>query len=248
MGGNWGTRIFLLLVLAVIVGGFVIYALNREPSDYEQERESLSLDTAETLQPWLIGFRISLGTIVVLGLAGLVRAFIRRLEKTNSETYPNEQGIFPAKVIKQGEALVDINRLPDGKAITAVLGGKTGLLLVLLFRYIFRREVPELTQQPIVIVTPHDTSPEQLAVTDAAQRAQLASAVFGGSPARPPAAAVQALLPPATNGRRAEQQLPPMLAAGSEPREVHLLLQAARQQWDTAELADVVDVTPEPAL
>lgn len=245
---NCGTRVFLLLVVAILVVGFVSYALLKSPSDYDHERQAMSLETARTLQPWLIGFRIALGIILLLGLAGLVRTGVALLENRKKLIYPDEHGQFPVRVVKPGEALVDINRLPDGKAVTAVVGGKAGLLLTLLFRCLLRRPVPEITQTPVVLVMPHDTSPEQLAVTEAAQRAQLASAVFGGSPARPPAQAMTALLAGAPQAQPTPDRLPPWLDEGQGPREVQLLLQAARQQWLRGEPGEtVVDAITPPA-
>lgn len=237
---NCGTRVFVLLAIAILVAGVVSYALLKPPSDYEYEREAMSLEIARTLQPWLIGFRIALSVILVAGLAGIIRAAIHRLEKDTNLFYPDERGQFPARLIHHGEALVDINRLADGKAVTGVVGGRIGLLLILLFRHILKRPVPELSETPVVLVMPHDTSPEQMAVTDAAQRAQLASAVFGGSPARPPAQVMAALLASVPQAQPAPDRLPPWLDEGQGPREIQLLLQAARQQWLQGGPADMI--------
>ena len=231
MNEGCGTKTFALSVIVIIVISIVCYLLLKAPSNYELERQAMSLETARALQPWLIGFRVALGAILILGLAGIVRTVVHRLENRNRLIYPNEHGQFPARLVRPGEALVDINRLPDGKAVTGVVGGRIGLLLTLLFRYVFHRPLPELTQTPIVLVMPPDTSPEQMATTSAAQRVQLAAAVFGGNPARPPAQAMTALMANVPQGEPAPDRLPPWLDEGQGPREVQLLLQAARQQW-----------------
>lgn len=217
----------------------------REPTDYEVAQQRLQLERAEALQPWTIGLGIAwrvlaigFGLAIAMGLIGLMRVGLRHLDMHARLIPPDpETGQFPAVKVRRGEALVDLNRMPDGKVMTGVVGGRAGLLLVLLFRYVLGRDVPELTEQPAVLVTPPDTSPAQLAVTQDAQRVQMLAAVSRGTRPHEAGQALQAVSTPAHR----PVGLPPLLVEAQQPREVQLLLEAGRRQWQREPDGDVVD-------
>lgn len=235
----------MLLTAAILILALVaIGLLTREPSAAELARSRLQIERAETLQPWTVALGVALrvlaigaGLALVLGLAAVVRAVARWLDTQSRLIRPDrETGQFPAVKVRRGEAVVDLNRLPDGKVMTGVVGGKTALLLILFFRYVLRREVPELTEQPaIIIVTPPDTSAEQLQVTTQAQVGQALAAASRGMSPQQAGQAVQALLP----GQRLDRGLPPLLVEERQPKEVQLLLEAGKRQWD--QRGDIVD-------
>lgn len=232
------------LILIVIIGGLLI----REPSAEQLARSRLAVERAEALQPWTIALGVALramaiaaGGLLVVGLLSAIRAAARWLDTQSRLIRPDQQtGQFPAVKVRRGEAVVDLNRLPDGKAMTGVVGGRTALLLVLFFRHVLHKEVPELTEQPAVLLAPPATSPEQMQVTTQAQVGQaLAAASRGGDPQRA-ALAAQVLAPP---GRQA-QSLPPLLVEEAAPREVRLLLDAARREWRQGQEDETIDAWP----
>lgn len=232
-----------ILILAVVAIGL----LTREPSAAELARSRLQIERAEALQPWTVALGVALrvlaigaGLALVLGLIATVRAAARWLDTQSRLIRPDrETGQFPAVKVRRGEAVVDLNRLPDGKAMTGVVGGKTALLLILFFRYVLRKELPELTEQPTIILTPPDTSPAQLQVTTQAQAGQALAAASRGMSPQQASQAVQALLP----GQRTDRGLPPLLVEERQPREVQLLLEAGRRQWDQG--GEIVDAASE---
>ena len=240
-------QLVLLTVTILILAVVAIGLLNREPSEADLARSQLQIERAEAFQPWTVALGVALrllvigaGLVLVLGLAAAVRAAVRWLDTQARLIRPDrETGQFPAVKVRRGEAVVDLNRLPDGKAMTGVVGGKTALLLVLLFRYVFHKEVPELTEQPAVIVTPPDVSPEQLQITGQAQIGQALAAASRGMSPQQAGQAVQALLP----GQRLERGLPPLLVEERQPREVQLLLEAGKRQWD--QRGETIDGTRE---
>ena len=239
-----------LLVAAAVLASMALIAglLFREPSAEQMVRSQLAVDRAKALQPWTIALGIALramamavGGFLTLGLLSAIRAAVRWLDTQSRLIRPDRQtGLFPAVKVRRGEAVVDLNRLPDGKAMTGVVGGKTALLLVLFFRYVLHKEVSELTEQPAILLAPPATLPEQIQVTTQAQAGQaLAAASRGGDPQRA-ALAAQALTPP---GKQA-QSLPPLLVEGAAPREVQLLLNAARQEWRQGQQDGTIDALP----
>lgn len=230
----------ILLALAVLAA----YLLMKEPSSAEMARSRLQIERAEALQPWNVAMgvvwrvvAIGVGLALLLGLMAGIRVVVRWLDTRSRLIRPDPQtGQFPAVKVRGGEAVVDLNRLPDGKVMTGVVGGKVGLLLVLLFRYVLGREVPEVTEQPAILVTPADTSAAQLQVTSQAQAVQALAAASRGTTAQQATQAAQAVL----SLRRVERGLPPLLVEESQPHEMQLLLEAGRRQWHQAN-GEVVD-------
>ena len=229
-------------VLAAVALG--VFLLTREPSAVEAAKAQLQIERAAAWQPWnvVLGIAwrvvaIGVGLALLLGLMAAVRAVGHKLDLNARLIRPDQEtGQFPAIKVRRGEAVVDLNRLPDGKVMTGVVGGKVGLLLVLLFRYLFDKELPELTEQPAILVLPPDTSPAQLQVTGQAQAVQGLAAASRGTTMNQAVQAAQALLPL----RPVDRGLPPLLVEEGQPREVQLLLEAGRRQWQS-QSDEVVD-------
>lgn len=254
LGCSARTLFAALGVLALIFLAAAV--LLREPSAAEVARTRLNIERAEALQPWNVALgiawravAIAAGAVLLLALAAGIRSALHWLDTRSRLIHPDRQtGQFPAVKVRRGEAIVDLNRLPDGKVMTGVVGGKVGLLLVLVLRCVLRKDVPDtfaslstwLTEQPAILVTPADTSPAQLQVTSQAQAVQALAAASRG-PAGPAAVAGRNMLP----GRPLEQGLPPLLLEDRQPREVQLLLEAGRREWDRAVDGKIVDVVAE---
>jgi hypothetical protein len=239
----------VLAAAAVLsLGVLAVFLVTRELSAVETARAQLQIERAEAWQPWTVALGIAwrvvaigVGLALLLGLVAAMRVLVRWLDTRSRLIRPDPQtGQFPAVKVRRGEAVVDLNRLPDGKVMTGVVGGKVGLLLVLLLRHVLGREVPELSEQPAILITPPDTSAAQLQVTGQAQAVQALAAASRGTTAQQAVQAAQAMLPM----RQTDRGLPPLLIDGTQPREVQLLLEAGRRQWTQDEGDEVVDVSP----
>jgi hypothetical protein len=234
------TRVLFGTVATLALVFLAVALLLREPSAAETARMNLEIERARALQPWNVALgiawrvvAIAAGGVLFLALAAGIRSGLHWLDTRARLIHPDPQtGQFPAVKVRRGEAIVDLNRLPDGKVMTGVVGGKVGLLLVLVLRYVLRKDVPELTEQPAILVTPADTSPAQLQVTSQAQAVQALAAASRG-PGAP--AAASAMFP----NRSVPQPLPPLLLEERQPREVQLLLEAGRREWDEGQIIDV---------
>jgi hypothetical protein len=250
--GCRGAFIALTLVLVVVVG-IVAYLLLRPPSAYDHVQEQMRIERAEALQPWNLALSITLRALLIGAGVTLILLLLRAtlagahwLDNKSRQIYPDDAGQFPAVKVRPGEAVVDLNRLPDGKAMTGVVGGKVGILVVLAVRYLLGRDVPELTDRPAVLVQPSDTSPAQLQVTGQAQAVQaLAAANRSGRPAsqRTTSRVVESL----AAARQQPQALPLEVRVetlAEQPRQMQLLLEAGRREWQAGEVdgqGDVVD-------
>jgi hypothetical protein len=240
-------RAMMLTAVLLVLACVGLWLISREPSAEQIARSRLAIERAEALQPWTIalgvalrGVAIAAGVVLLMGLVMAVRSAARWLDTQSRLIRPDSQtGQFPAVKVRRGEAVVDLNRLPDGKAMTGVVGGKTALLLVLFLRYVLGKDVPELTEQPAILIRPPDTSPEQMRVTAQAQVGQALAAASRGMTPGDAVQAAQALLPQ----HRTPPGLPPLLVEGRQPREVQLLLAAGRRHWDRSQADDVVDGT-----
>jgi hypothetical protein len=250
-GSGLSCNVEALLIVAALatVVALVLFLLNREPSAAEAARTQLQIERAEAWQPWNVALGIAwrvvaigAGLALLAGLVAAVRAGVHKLDLNARLIRPDrETGQFPAIKVRRGEAVVDLNRLPDGKVMTGVVGGKAGLLLALLLRYVLGKDVPELTGQPAIIVTPPDTSPAQLQVTTQAQAGQALAAASRGTTAQQAVQMAQALLPQ----HPVDRGLPPLLLGETQPREIQLLLEAGRRQWGHGLADEVVDVSPQ---
>jgi len=218
-------KVTLIAAALLILGVLAIFLLTREPSVAEIARSRLQIERAEAWQPWTVALGIAwrvvaigVGLVLLLGLVAAMRVLVRWLDTRSRLIRPD----------------------PHGKGMTGVVGGKVGLLLVLLLRHVLGREVSELTEQPAILITPPDTSAAQLQVTGQAQAVQALAAASRGTTAQQAVQAAQAMLPM----RQADRGLPPLLVEGTQPREVQLLLEAGRRQWTQDKGDEVVDVSP----
>jgi hypothetical protein len=245
---GYRTTTILITVVALAIGVIGLYSLLHQPSEYEQFQQRLAMERAESLQGWNLALNIAwrviligIGIALLLGLAAAIRASAHKLDLNSRLIHPDQQtGQFPAVRVRQGEAVVDLNRLPDGKVMTGVVGGKAALLLALFFRYVLGKKVPDLTNQPAILIEPPDTSPEQMQITTQAQATQAIAAASRGGDMQQTARIAQALSLPT----RQPPTLPPLLVKGTEPQEVRLLLDAAWQQWERDMHGDLIDVPP----
>lgn len=229
LGCTAGT-VVALVVVVVIIAAILSLASALSSTDTKDAQSSLTLERAEALQPWNLAVAIALRVLLVVAFLGLLVIGLRWLDARARTIRPDrETGQMPAYRARRGETIIDLNRAVDGKAQTALLGGKTLLLAALLFRYVLRREPPPELRQPAVTVLPPDVSPEQMQVTTQAQAVQaLAAASRGGDPQQT-ARTAQMLTSPA----RQPPSLPPLLIDESiAPQETQLLLAQARREWD----------------
>lgn len=233
--GACSIRGIVILIIALISIGAGAWLLSRAPSTEQMARSQLAIERAETLQPWNMALgvtwrivAIGVGLVLLLGLVAAIRAGARWLNLRSRLIHADrETGQFPAVEVSPGAAVVDLNRLPDGKVMTGVLGGKTALLLTLFFRHLLGKEVPEIDERPSVIIQRHDTSPEQLQVTTQAQAAQALAAASRGMTSTQATQAAQGLLM-----RPVQRDLPPLLVEENAPHDVQLLLEEGKRQWD----------------
>jgi len=225
--------IVAVVVVVVFLAASLALVSALSSSDARDTRSSLALERAEALQPWNIAVAIALRLLLVVAFLGLLLVGLRWLDARARTIRPDrETGQMPAYRARRGETIIDLNRAVDGKAQTALLGGKTLLLAALLFRYVLRREPPPELRQSAVTVLPPDVSPEQVQVTSQAQAVQaLAAASRGGDPQQT-ARAARMLTSPA----RQPHSLPPLLVdETSAPRETQLLLAQARREWQVSD-------------
>ena len=244
LGCSWEALLIGVALLTIVA--LVLFLWLQEPSTVETAKAQRRIERAEAWQPWNVALgivwrvvAIGVGLTLLAGLVAAVRAGVRKLDLNARLIRPDrETGQLPAYRARRGETIIDLNRVVDGKAQTAILGGKTLLLTALLFRYVLRREPPPELRQPAISVLPPDVSPAQVQVTTQAQAVQaLAAASRGGSPQQTAQAVQMLTAPPAA----LPHGLPPLLAEGTQPREVQLLLEAGRRQWQS-QSDEVVDV------
>jgi hypothetical protein len=121
-------RIFvLLLLLAVAVGvGLWLGARPRQPTPYQVERASLSLEMARTMQPFQIAFRVLLGLVALFTLGGLGWGAVRWLNRRADTVYPDRSGLYPIREGRVGQAKVfhDPNRTLTGTTVYAAGEGR----------------------------------------------------------------------------------------------------------------------------
>jgi hypothetical protein len=229
LGCTAGAIVTLVVVVVIIAAILALVSALSSPGA-KDAHSTLALERAEALQPWNIAVAIALRVLLVVSFLGLLVVGLRWLDARARTIHPDrETGQMPAYRARRGETIIDLNRAVDGKAQTALLGGKTLLLAALLFRYVLRREPPPELRQPAVTVLPPDISPEQLQVTTQAQAVQALTAASRGGDPQQTARTAQMLTPPA----RQPQSLPPLLVDETiAPRETQLLLVQARREWD----------------
>ena len=196
-------RLLLFGALVVVALGVGLWVSSdpREPTAYDLERSSMSLELTRTLQPFKVAFRVLFGVIVLITLAGLGWGGVRWVNRRADTVYPDRAGLYPIREGHIGGAKVfhDPNRAVTGSTVYA--SGEPQIEV--------RHPLPE------------GQAYAQHQVTGQAQAAQaLRAAVSGTMPfpagERPP---IDALL-----DRRLSRPLPEVKALEWEPSHIERLL------------------------
>jgi hypothetical protein len=117
-----GTILLGMLLVAVIGAGLWWLASSPStPTAYDLQRSSMSLEFARTMMPFRIAFRILLGGIVLLTLAGLGWGLVHWLNRRSETMYPDRAGLYPIREGRIGRATVfhDPNRTVTGSTVYA---------------------------------------------------------------------------------------------------------------------------------
>lgn len=116
-------RLFLFGLLLLLAVGVGLWLGNspRQPTAYDLERSSMSLEFARTLLPFRVAFRVLLGTVVLLTFAGLGWGGVRWLHRRADTVYPDQAGLYPLREGRIGGAKVfhDPNRTLTGSTLYA---------------------------------------------------------------------------------------------------------------------------------
>jgi len=193
--------IFLAILLVIALGvGLVLGSRPDEPSAYELERSSISLEMAHTMLPFQIAFRVLLGAIVLLTLGGVGWGMVRWLHRRADTVYPNHAGLYPIREGHIGGAKVfhDPNRTLTGTTVYA-------------------SDVPQLeVQHPI----PQGQTYAQQQVTAQAQAAQVLRAAVSGTALNAGDRSPLELMA----DRRVSRPLPEVTSLDLEPSHIERLL------------------------
>jgi hypothetical protein len=112
----------LLMVLVFGVGlGLWLGSGSREPTSYQVERASMSLQLARTMFPFQVAFRVLLGLVLLFTMGGLGWGAVRWLNRRAATVYPDAAGLYPIREGRVGRAKVfhDPNRIPTGTTVYA---------------------------------------------------------------------------------------------------------------------------------
>lgn len=111
-----GALAILALALGLWLGGAF-----RKPSAYESELASMNLEMARTMLPFKIAFRVLVGGVILLTLAGLGWGGVRWLHRRVDTLYPDQAGLYPIREGRVGQAKVfhDPNRTLGGTTVYA---------------------------------------------------------------------------------------------------------------------------------
>ena len=114
-------RILLIVaVIALAVGvGLWLGSRDRQPTAYQLERASMSLEMARTMLPFQVAFRVLLGLVALLTLGGLGWGAVRWLNRRADTVYPDHAGLYPIREGRVGQAKVfhDFNRTLTGTTV-----------------------------------------------------------------------------------------------------------------------------------
>ena len=194
----------------VLTGLFVVAALGiglwlgrqpRQPSAYEIQRTAMDLQLTRTMLPFRAAFRIALGVILLLLLAGFGWGVVRWLHRRAGTVYPDRSGLYPIREERVGGAKVfhDPNRAFAGSTVYAAGG----------------RDIDVLHAMPV------GQQSAQQQITAQAQAAQaLRAAVSGSAPLPSPDRFPADLL----GERRLAPPLPEVRTLELEPSHVERLL------------------------
>jgi hypothetical protein len=156
-----------LAILAAVGVGLVLGGRARGQTAYELERAAVSVQLARRMLPYKVAFRVALGAVLLLTLAGLGWGTVRWLHRRAEMVYPNGAGLYPIREGRIGGVKVfhDPNRALGGSTLYAT-GGRNIRV-----------------QHPL----PPGQEVAQQQITAQAQVAQAVRAAVSGSSPLPPA-------------------------------------------------------------
>jgi len=116
-------RILLIgvLIVAAVSVGLWLGSRGRQPTPYQIERASMSLEMARTMLPFQIAFRVLLGLVTLFTVGGLGWGAVRWLNRRADTVYPDRAGLYPIREGRVGQAKVfhDPNRTLTGTTVYA---------------------------------------------------------------------------------------------------------------------------------
>jgi hypothetical protein len=172
-----------------------------EPTLRERERAAMDTEVDRAMVPFRIAFRVGIGAVTVLTLAGLAWATVRWLNRRVDTVYPDRSGLYPIREQRVGRTKVfhDPNRALTGATVYAVGDHRISV------------------DHPLAL----GQEDAQQQVTGQAQAAQaLRAAVSGVSPLRPAQMPVIDALTP----QRVSRALPEVKVLDLEPSHIERLL------------------------
>ncbi|MFN2166843.1 MAG: hypothetical protein ACK2U9_11355, partial [Anaerolineae bacterium] len=114
-------RALLFASIMVITLGMGLWLGNDPTSPTPQEiaRSTMDAELEQTMLPFRVAFRILLGSIILLTLAGLGWGAIRWMLRRADTVYPDQAGLYPIREERVGSAKVfhDPNRTMAGTTI-----------------------------------------------------------------------------------------------------------------------------------
>jgi hypothetical protein len=194
--------LLLVFLLALAVGlGLWLGSRPRQPTRYDVERTSMSIQMARTMLPFRIAFRVLLGLVALFTLSGLGWGAVRWLNRRADSVYPNQAGLYPVREGRVGQAKVfhDPNRTLTGTTVYAA------------------GEQTITVQQPL----PQGRVDVQQQVTSQAQAAQALRAAVSGPTSLPPG---HALPRDVLDEVRVTRPLPEVKSLDLEPSHIERLL------------------------
>ena len=115
------TIVVILLLALAVVTGLWLGGRASTPDTYEVARSSMRLEFTRALLPYRIAFRVLLGAVLLLTVAGLGWGIVRLLHRRVDTVYPDRAGLYPIRESRVGRARVyhDPNRAPSGTTVYA---------------------------------------------------------------------------------------------------------------------------------
>lgn len=202
-----------VLVLVALGVGLVLGNVDGEPTLRERERAAMDSEVDRAMIPFRIAFRVGIGAVMVLTLAGLAWATVRWLNRRVDTVYADRSGLYPIREqrVGRGKVFHDPNRALAGSTVYASVDHQISV------------------DHPL----PQGQEDAQRQVTGQAQAAQaLRAAVSGVSPLRPEQMpAIDALTP-----QRVSRALPEVKVLDLEASHIErLLLEKEAGGVETAE-------------
>lgn len=190
-----------VLVVVALGVGLLLGKVDDEPTLRERERAALDTEVDRAMVPYRIAFRVGIGAVAILTLAGLAWATVRGLNRRVDTVYADRSGLYPIREQRVGRAKVfhDPNRALAGTTVYASGDQRISV------------------EHPL----PRGQEDAQRQVTGQAQAAQaLRAAVSGASPLHPgQVPAIEALAP-----QRVSRAMPEVKVLDLEPSHIERLL------------------------